>query len=89
MRIRVIRIIRDGFEHFFFRRFLPAFLAGGDTKVIVRRRAFRIDRQCLGQFCEGVVELGLPIIDDAERGTGEFILRRDRDRFFQGQLRSF
>ena len=40
MRIGVIRIIVDRFEHFFLRRFLPAFLAGGDAEVIVRLSRF-------------------------------------------------
>ena len=48
MRVGVIGIIGDGFEDFSLGRFLPAFLAGGNPEIIVRRRAPGIDRERLG-----------------------------------------
>jgi len=48
MRIGVARFDRDGFEHFLFRSFLPAFLAGGNPQVIVRRGALGINGERFG-----------------------------------------
>src|ERR1700730_1214716 len=42
MRIGVIGISGDGFEYFFFRRFLPALLASSDAEIIVRCGALGI-----------------------------------------------
>src|SRR3954468_19822877 len=39
MRIGVFRIRRDGVEHLFLGCFLPAFLARGNTQIIMCRRA--------------------------------------------------
>ena len=89
MSVGVIRIFLDRLEHLLLRRFLPAFLAGGDAEVIVRCRALWIDCERLGQLGERVVKFALLIIDDPERGMGEFVLRRDGDRFLERQLGGF
>src|SRR6266446_9896759 len=64
MRIGVIGISGDGFEYFFFRRFLPALLARSDAEIIVCYGALGIDGKRLGQFGERGIEFGLPIIHD-------------------------
>src|ERR1700730_12232586 len=43
MRIGVVRIVRNGLEHFFLSRFLPTLLTGGDSQVVVGGRAFWIN----------------------------------------------
>ena len=43
MCVSVIGIVGKRLEHFFFGRFLPSFLAGGDAQVIVCGRALRIE----------------------------------------------
>ena len=45
VRVGVIGIIRDRFQHFFLGGFLPAFLTGGDPEIIVRNCALRVDRE--------------------------------------------
>ena len=89
MRVHIIRISRDRFEHFFFGRFLPAFLARGNTQIIMRDEALGINRERLGQLGHGLIEFRLPVIHDPEGAPGKFILGRKRDRFFQGQLGRF
>ena len=46
MRVRVVRIFRDGLEHLLFCLLLSAFLAGSNTEVIVRRGTVRINLDC-------------------------------------------
>ena len=67
MRVDVIGIGRDRFQHLFLGRFLPAFLARGDPEIIMRDEALRVDRQRLGQFGDRVIVLRLPVINDPER----------------------
>ena len=89
MRIRVIGIRRDRVEHFFFRRFLPALLARRDPEIIVRRRALWVEAERFRQFCDRIVVLALPVIDDPERRVGKFVLRRERHGLLQRQLGRF
>ena len=52
----------------------------------MRGRAFRIQAKRFGQLSERAVELGLAVINNSERGAGKFVVRRERDRFFQGEF---
>ena len=49
-------------------------MAGGNAEIIVGNWAFRIDFKRPGQFGEGVIEFGLPIIDDAQSRMHKLIL---------------
>ncbi len=89
MRVSIVRIFLNGFEQFFFGGFLPAFLTSGDAEVVVRRRALRIQAERFGQFRERAIKLCLPVVNNAERSVREFVVGRERDRFFQGQLGGF
>ena len=66
VRVGVIGIGGDRQVHLFLGCFLPAFLARGDTEIIVRDVAFWIDRESASQFCHCVVELALAVVNDAE-----------------------
>ena len=87
MRVGVIRIVRDGQKYFLFSFFLSAFLACGNAQIIVSRGAVWINLNRFVQFGEGIVELGLPIINNAERGMRKLVLGRNRHSLFQRQLR--
>src|SRR6266576_7142073 len=91
MRVGVIRIVRDGLKYFFFCFSEPALLARGNAKIIVGNWVFRIDLERLGQFGEGVIKFGLPIIDDAQSRMYKLVLGRDGQGLFQcrfGRLKS-
>src|SRR3954447_9479190 len=62
MRVCVIRIFGDGLEHLFFCLLLPAFLAGGNTEVIVRGGTVRVELDCFSQFLQRLVESRLAIM---------------------------
>ena len=89
MRVGVFGVVRDRLEHFFLGRFLPALLARGDSQVVVRRRAFRIDRERFGQLGKRVVKLALLVVDDPEGGVSKFIRGREGDRFLERELGGF
>ena len=74
MRVAVIRIIRDRLKYFSFCFSEPAILAGGNAEIIVGNWAFRIDLERLSLFVEGVIEFGLPIIDDAQSRMHKLVL---------------
>jgi len=86
MRVGVVGVFIYRFEQFLLGRFLPAFLARGDAKIVVRGRAFRIKAERFGQFGKCVIKLCLPVVNNSQRGVGEFVVGRECDRFFQSQL---
>src|SRR4030095_9127524 len=88
MRVGIIRIFHDGLKYFLFRFLLSPFLTLGNAKIIVSSGALWIDFDRLGQFGDGVVEFGLPVIDDSKRGVHKFVPWRNRQSLFQSQLRS-
>src|SRR5438552_977991 len=47
MRIGVVRVVGERLKDLRLCLFLSAFLAGGDTEIIVSGRAFRVDSACL------------------------------------------
>src|SRR4030095_1286497 len=86
MRVGIVGFNRDGFEHFFLRRFLPAFLAGGNAEIIVGSRAFWINCKRLGQFVQCLVRLTLPIVNETQSSMSKLVLRGDSYRLLQSEF---
>src|SRR4029453_8672881 len=83
MSVCVIRIVCDSLKYFLFGFLRSPFLARGNTQIIASGGTLRIDLDCLSQLGEGVVELGLPIINNSERSAQKLITGRNRQSLFQ------
>ena len=83
MRVRVVRIFRDGLQHLLFCLLLVAFLAGRNAEVIVRSGTVWIKLDRLSQFLQRIVEPRLTIMNNAERGEHKIVIRRDGQGFLQ------
>src|SRR5213076_9000 len=68
VRVSVVGILRDSLKNLLLCFFLPPFLTGRDTQVIVRGGAVWIDLNGLPQLHKRIVEPRLPVMNNAECG---------------------
>ena len=83
MGVCVIRFVCDSLKYFLFGFLRSPFLARGNTQIIASGSALWINLDCLRQLGEGVVELGLPIINNSQCSAQKLIIGRNRQSVFQ------